>query len=291
MSTLHEISWPHRLELYRWAVQDPETHAVLFRVIYERVRSGRTPAVLREDFAGTAADSVAWVAIKSGRTAIVIDIDRPTIDWARNRASRILGKRVDAIQFIEADLFGPSPLEVAKADITVALNYSIMQLHERASLLSYLRAARAGLDAKGVFICNIFGGIDASRAGTTRHQIVPAPRLPSEKPIRPFEYEWEIVGVDSQSLVADCRIHFQLNPISTDDLGHALKDAFRYHFRLWSAEEIVSACEEAGFRCAQVWRHTYDPAKGTHGVFLGPVEPLSLAGLSTWNVYIVAMGD
>ena len=53
-----------RLELYRWAVQDPETHAVVLRTMYERLRPGRQPAILREDFAGTSAESVAWVMLQ-----------------------------------------------------------------------------------------------------------------------------------------------------------------------------------------------------------------------------------
>ena len=71
------------LELYRWAVQDPETHAVLLCTIYERLRPGRHPVILREDFAGTAAESVAWVALEKGRRAIAVDLDGPTLEWAQ----------------------------------------------------------------------------------------------------------------------------------------------------------------------------------------------------------------
>jgi len=51
------------LELYRWAVQDPETHATVLRLMYERLHPGRTPMLLREDFAGTSAEAVAWLAL------------------------------------------------------------------------------------------------------------------------------------------------------------------------------------------------------------------------------------
>jgi hypothetical protein len=69
-----------RLELYRWAVQDPETHAIVLCTMYERLRSGRHPVILREDFAGTSAESVAWVILRHGRRAIAVDLDGPTLE-------------------------------------------------------------------------------------------------------------------------------------------------------------------------------------------------------------------
>ncbi len=33
------------LELYRWAAQDPETHAVVLNIVYEGLRPGRQPVV------------------------------------------------------------------------------------------------------------------------------------------------------------------------------------------------------------------------------------------------------
>src|ERR1051325_6034764 len=99
----------HPLELYRWAVQDPETHAELLRIMYTCLRPGRPPTVLREGFAGTGADSVAWVAQRPGRRAIAVDSDRPTVKWARQRARRILGGRSEDVAFIADDVLAVAP--------------------------------------------------------------------------------------------------------------------------------------------------------------------------------------
>src|SRR5437660_1524591 len=86
------------LELYRWAVQDPEIHAEVLRIMYAHLNAGRQPKLLREDFAGNSADSVAWVALREGRRALAVDLDGPTIDWARERAGRILGSRASEVE-------------------------------------------------------------------------------------------------------------------------------------------------------------------------------------------------
>jgi hypothetical protein len=97
------------LELYRWAVQDPETHATVLRVMYETVRPGIAPTVLREDFAGTAAESVTWVALKEGRRAVAVDLDSATVAWAKARADRLLGIRAGAVELIEGDSLSVGP--------------------------------------------------------------------------------------------------------------------------------------------------------------------------------------
>src|ERR1041384_7332343 len=112
------------LELYRWAVQDPETHAVVLQIMYQRLRPGRRPVVLREDFAGTSAESVAWVALKRGRRAIAVDLDEPTLEWAQRRAARLLGARASDVAFVRGDVRGVGPPEAPHADIISVLNFS-----------------------------------------------------------------------------------------------------------------------------------------------------------------------
>src|SRR5687768_14840233 len=116
------------LELYRWAVQDPETHAEVLRIMYESVYPRRTPTVLREDFAGTAAESVAWVALQGRRKAVAVDLDGETVEWARKRAERILGSDAASIDFIEGDVITIAPPRVQTADIVSVLNFSIFYL-------------------------------------------------------------------------------------------------------------------------------------------------------------------
>jgi SAM-dependent methyltransferase len=276
------------LELYRWAVQDPETHAVVLRTMYGRLRPGRRPVILREDFAGTAAESVAWIALGPGRDAIAVDWHRPTLQWAQRRAARLLGARSSALQFIQADARVVGPPEVAPADVLSVLNFSILYLRHPEELRSYLRHALEGLAPDGILVLNLFGGPAALQPGITRHWVTPRPRLPSEPPFPEFEYLWEVRQYDPASEQLDCRIHFTVPNPATPRRKRQVRDAFRYDWRVWSVHELVAACAQAGFSDVQLWRHTYDPAKGAAGVFLGCVEPESLLPLHTWTAYIVA---
>jgi SAM-dependent methyltransferase len=276
----------HPLELYRWAVQDPETHAVLLGAIYQRIRRGHRPLVLREDFAGTAADAVAWVARRPDRSAVAIDIEPVMVRWAKERAARLLGERAPSLQFITADATTVCPPNVPAADIIAALNYSPFYFHTWASLVKYLRSAREGLGQNGILVANLFGGRAATSPGAERHRITPLST--SEPSIPPFWYEWEVASYHDETHRIDCRIHFHLDS-SDDHPGISLPNAFRYDWRHWSPRELLDACFEAGFTDAAIWRHAIDPDLPTPGVFLGPVRPDSLDALPRWNAYIVAI--
>ena len=277
-----------QLELYRWAVQDPETHAVVLRTMYQRLRPGRQPVVLREDFAGTSAESVAWVILQHGRRAIAVDLDGSTLEWAQRRAIRLLGPLASEITFVQGDVRSVGPPAVPHADIISVLNYSILYQRETEELLSYLRHAINGLAPGGILVLNLFGGADAVQPGTTQRQVTPTPRLSTESPIPAFEYLWEVRSYDRTSQRLDCRIHFVVPDPSAPGHTREVRKAFRYDWRLWSVHELFEACAQAGFSDVQVWRHTYDPSRGAAGVFLGCVEPDSLPALEKWSAYIVA---
>jgi len=276
------------LELYRWAVQDPETHAIVLRTMYERLRPGRQPVVLREDFAGTSAESVAWVILQHGRRAIAVDLDGPTLDWAQRRAARLIGPLASQITFIQGDVRSVRPPEVPCADIISVLNYSILYQRETDELLAYLQRALSGLAPGGILVLNLFGGAAAVQPGATRHRVTPTPRLSTESPLPAFDYLWEVRSYDRVSHRLDCRIHFVVPDPSAPSRTREMRDAFTYDWRLWSVHDLVGACVQAGFSDAQVWRHTCDSTKGAGGVFLGRVEPDCLPTLEKWSAYIVA---
>lgn len=276
------------LALYRWAVQDPETHATVLRLMFERLHPGHQAVRLREDFAGTSAEAVAWLALAPGRQALAVDCDAPTVAWARQRAERILGARADQLQFVLGDVMGVAPPQVPAADIISVLNFSILYLREPASLQAYLRHARQCLAAPGLLVLNLFGGPGALRVHTDRHPVTPRPLLATEAALPPFEYLWEQHSVDVPTRRLDCRIHFRVPDPADPSRVHELRDAFRYDWRLWSLAELTVALREAGFDDVQVWRHTYDPARGANGVFLGPVAPEAVERLDLWTAYIVA---
>jgi hypothetical protein len=279
------------LELYRWAVQDPETHAEVLRIMYERVRPGHSAVTLREDFSGTSAESVAWVALNPNRRAVCVDLDGPTVAWAAKRASRILGPHASRVRMVTGDAMMVKPPEVAEADIISVLNFSVLYLRERAVLGAYLKHARECLAERGILVMNVFGGAEAVKPGTTSHWITPAPRLAGEAsppPPPPFGYHWEVRSFEAATGRMDCRIHFELAAKGPGMPPTFVRDAFRYEWKLWTLGELTQACREAGFARVEVWRHTYDASKGAAGVFLGAVDAAVVAELPSWTAYVVA---
>lgn len=276
------------LERYRWAVQDPETHAEVLRIMYSHVHSGRHASVLREDFAGTAAESVAWVALWKGRRAVAVDHHGPTLAWAKQRAERILGSQAENIEFIEADVMETGPPQAPAADILSVLNFSLFYFHKQETLRMYLAHANRCLAPGGLLVLNMFGGAESMRIRTDTHWITPTPRLPTETAIPPFEYIWEQRSYNAETEILDCRIHFNVPTPGLPGSIQEIRDAFQYEFRLWHPREIIEALHVAGFDHVEVWRHTYDAEKGAAGVFLGPVPISEVEALEHWTVYIVA---
>lgn len=288
MALNHRAPAVDLLELYRWAVQDPETHATVLRLMYERLHPGRSPMLLREDFAGTSAEAVAWLALGTGRRALAVDLHAPTLQWARRRAERILGERVADLQFIAADVMTTAPPAVPAADIISVLNFSILYLREPEQLQAYLRHARHCLSPQGLLVLNLFGGSGAQQPRLDRHVVTPRPRLAGEAAIAPFEYQWEQRSFDARTRRIDCRIHFRTTDIARPGILRDWRDAFRYEWRLWSLAELVAALQAAGFDEVQVWRHTHDASLGAEGVFLGAVPLTEFDALPYWTAYLVA---
>lgn len=269
------------LELYRWAVQDPETHATVLDVMHRRMNPGRSARVLREDFAGTCAESVSWVALRPGRSAVAVDLDGRALAWARRRAAGLLGPMADRVMFIEGDSLAVG-IEAMRADIISVLNFSILYLRDEGMLAQYLAHARRCLADDGILVMNVFGGPEALRAGSTRHRIEPRPRLSNEQAPPVFDYVWEVKRFVTATSEIECAIHFE---VGEDQDRRDIRNAFEYLWRLWSVETLMNACRTAGFTRVEMWRHTYDPASG---VFLGPVDPGVVRGLDQWTAYIVA---
>lgn len=275
-----------KLELYRWAVQDPETHVAVLSRMYAAIRPGRKPRVLREDFAGTSAEAVAWVQLGGGREAIAVDLDGPTLQWAEQRARRLLGERAAAVQFVCDDVLAIQPPQVAAADIISALNFSVLYFQQRAKLVEYLAHARECLATDGLFVMNLFGGAGATRAMTDRRQVVPSSRT-GEGPLpAPFEYHWQQRGFNPVTGRMNCHIHFDV-PATPGEKPLSLRDAFVYEWRLWTLPELVDVLREVGFADVQVWRHTYTPSNTAAPVFLGPVTDFPAA--DTWLAYVIGV--
>lgn len=259
----------------------------MLALIFRRLRPGRRPAILREDFAGTSAEAVAWVASGATRRAIAVECDAPTVTWAQRRAVRILGQRAKRVQFVTADVLTVAPPAVAAADLISVLNFSVCYFQQRASLGEYFRHARRCLKTDGALVLNLFGGPGARRVQTVKHLITPRPRLATESAIPPFEYHWEQRSWNAAARRLDCRIHFVVPNGANPAKPRIIRNAFRYDWRLWTVNELTSLLRNAGFAEVQLWRHAVTLDRGGTGFFLGPVK--SIPKLDTWVAYVVGI--
>jgi len=275
------------LKWYRWATQDPATQAAVLAQIYRQIRPGCEAVALREDFSGSAADSVAWVAAAPNRRALAVDIDADTITYARRRAARLIGGHAKRITFVEGDVHAVTVPEAERADVVSVLNFSSFYFHERAALLRYFISARESLNQHGMLVLNVFGGPGAMQPRLDRHLIVPKLERGQAEALPPFDYLWEQLGYDACSARIDCRIHFEIADGTSADGRRLVRDAFRYDWRLWTLPELTELLRAAGFADAQVWRHTATTTGADPEVFLGPVD--SLRDLDLWLAYVVAI--
>ena len=224
---------PHRLELYEAAVQQPAASVALLDRMYRWGRSqAMPPLLLREDFAGSAALSEAWVQSHPERQAIAVELDGPTYHYAQ----RVRGQVAD-LHLVEADVMS---FTRPRVDVVAALNFSAMIYHDRSALLRYLKHAKQCLEPGGILVLDLFGGSGAQRTGV------------QTRPADGFTYVWEQRQFDAATHRLDCRIHF-----SWPD-GSEQRSAFRYDWRLWSIPEVTELMAEAGFAGIQIWAERDD---------------------------------
>lgn len=210
--------------LYLRAVQSPVMDVETLGRVYRRLR-GRDAVSLREDFAGSAAISAAWVESDDEREAHAVDLDAALFRWAeRHVLSELDEDERERVTLACADVRVPS---ARSFDLILAPNFS-WALFDDADLIAYLEAATRSLDEGGVLALEVFGG------AALRGELVHRHRLPG------FTYVWEQRRFDAEREVLDASIHFEC------DDGSILRDAFRYSFRLRGREAMTSLFARAG---------------------------------------------
>lgn len=257
---------PTAFLLYESCVQNPELAVKLLRGIH-----GASPRILAEDFCGTAALSRAWVrAIESSR-AIAADIDptplkRAKAEIAKYRAKsrgKSLAPAAQAVRILRADVLTSAPLAKARADVLFVGNFSIGEIHDRATLVRYLARSRKRLLKGGVFVCDIYAGESAFREGTTQreHILADGTRV---------KYTWEQRTADPLTARVVNALHFRV--FKGSELVQDLRDAFVYHWRLWSIPELRDAMLEAGFDRVDVYAQLPDAEDSEGNVYASPVD-------------------
>ncbi|HAI13996.1 MAG TPA: hypothetical protein DCM28_19990 [Phycisphaerales bacterium] len=262
----------HPLALYQAAVQHPLSEAFFLARAYEENNDFKQAKILREDFCGSAAVSLGWVLTDPQRHAIAIDLDRPTIDYARQQIDAQPDNTADNVTLICDDVCRVCPPQVSAADIIASLNFSTLIFHSEETLLAYFQRTLNNLAPGGIFVMDLFGGDSAKQIGMqTRELEIDA--------IGTVTYHWEQRSYDPLTQRIDCRIHFTLPD------GSTLDDAFVYDWRLWGIPQLMNLLRQAGFEHRQIWSDTLDE----HGQPQGYYQPVSqIDAQHEWVIYLIA---
>lgn len=235
-----------RFECYELCVQSPRHIVAFLRAVH-----GNEPLVLREDFCGSAAVSCRWAVEgqKQGdpSRAVAVDLDPGALDRAmgRARAAEVSGR----VSLLAADAT-QAPLDDG-ADVVFVGNFSIGYIHNRASLVEYLRRCRArilrgnGGFGGGVFVCDTYGGASAFKLGGLER------RHPGRKG-EVIRYSWVHENADPLTGMVENSISFRVE--IDGEVVQEWPRAFVYRWRLWSIFELREAMVEAGFESTEVYK-------------------------------------
>ncbi|KAA0215379.1 MAG: class I SAM-dependent methyltransferase [Leptolyngbya sp. PLA3] len=234
-----------RHDLYELCVQSPLHLVPLLRAIH-----GQEPAVLGEDFSGTAALSCRWVQDVPEGSAIAVDLDAATL--ARHgQHARITRLATDVRTAAGA------------VDVLFAGNFSIGYMHTRAELVAYLRHARSRLRPGGMFVCDTYGGESSFLTGHVhRHH-----NLPDGRRVR---YTWEQRYADPLTGMVTDVLHFRIEKGGV--IEEEWPDAFVYEWRLWAVPELRDAMVEAGFGQTDVFQKLPDAEDEEGNIYVEAVR-------------------
>lgn len=233
--------------LYQDSVQAPDVDAK-FLSRYFKKYTGEPLRLFREDFCGTAILSCEFVKLNRANRAVGVDLDPPTLAWARKHNVNAL----DADQKTRIQLVNGDVLDVHKprVQMVAALNFSYSVFKTRALMGAYIKNAFRSLEAGGLFVLDAWGGGQAQFL------------MKERKKLKGFTYVWDQADFDPVTNHILCKIHFEFKD------GTKLKNAFIYDWRLWTLPELRELMEDAGFADIHVlWEGTEKATGEGNGVF------------------------
>jgi len=254
-----------RHTLYEASVQDPESELEFVSETFQEL-TGRPLRSLREDFCGTGNTACHWVASGREHFAVGVDLDAETLEWGRARHVSALRRTARSrVELIEGDVLDTRTDAV---DAVLAMNFSYYLFTTREALKRYFEAARAALKTDGILFLDAFGGYEA-------HQ-----ELEERTEYDEHTYVWDQDEFNPIDQHMTCRIHFEFSD------GSEMRDAFVYHWRLWTLPEVRELLLEAGFSSATVyWEGTDEETGEGDGIYAPSEQGDADAG---WIAYIVA---
>ena len=252
-------------ELYEQSVQEPEADCDMLEQFWKELR-GRSPRSIREDFCGTAVNSVEWVKRHARNTAIGVDIAPDVLARARQRIQKLLSpKDSQRIALMEADVM---TVVTKPVDSVLATNFSYFIFKTRDKLRQYFKSAYGALVDDGLFVVDVYGGSDAFL------------EMKEPRKVLDFTYVWEQEHYNPVTGDVINHIHFKFK-----DSTKILK-AFTYEWRLWTLPELHELLAEAGFKNVTCyWEGTDEETDEGNGEFTPTRTGEACQG---WVAYLVA---
>lgn len=253
-----------RHELYQRSVQCVEAEIDFVDATFQALRK-RKAVTLREDFCGTGNTSCEWVRRRRTNRAVGVDLDADVLAWGEAHNVAPLGKAASRIELLNDNVMS---VDTGPMDVVLAMNFSYWIFKERASLKRYFKSVRRSLGTDGVFFLDAYGGYDSFRIMRERTEF------------DDFTYVWDQASYNPINGDMTCHIHFRFPD------GSRMKEAFSYHWRLWTLPEIREVLGEAGFSQVTVyWQGTDEESGEADGEFspaeTGDPDP-------AWIAYITA---
>ena len=252
--------------LYQESVQSPEEDVRFFSRRYKSL-TGEPLRRFREDFCGTAKLSCEFVKLHSENTALGVDLDGPTLRWARaNYLSELTDDQRERVTLVRKNVLHVSRPRV---QLIAALNFSYWVFKTRQDLLAYMKNARKSLVKGGVFLADVYGGPESQ---TVQEE---------ETRLNGFTYVWDQDRFDPVSNRILCKIHYKFPD------GTRMRNAFVYDWRLWSLPELQELMKAAGFQDVHIlWESTDTDTDEGNGNFRrvvkGHADP-------AWIAYVVGI--
>ena len=219
-------------------MQNVEAEIDFVDATYQALR-GRHAVRLREDFCGTGNTSCEWVRRRASNLAFGLDIDQPTLDWGlEHNLSKLTPEQRKRVRLMNSNVLTPG--DAVGMDCVLAMNFSYWLFKTRDQMRAYFRTVRDSLADDGVFFLDHYGGSETMTEMVEKRDIEPGKG-------RKFVYEWDQASYNPITGDMTCRIHFRF-PDRT-----RMKNAFEYHWRLWTLPEIRELLTEAGFSRVTVY--------------------------------------
>jgi len=263
----NELCVSEKYRLYEESVQCHETDIDFINAQFKNF-FGFAPKSLREDFGGTAALACDWTKQSIEHKAWSIDLDPEPIKYGlNNHYQRLNDEEKQRMIYIEDNVLNDFDFKV---DVVAAFNFSYFIFKKRAELVNYFKKVRAGLNPKGAFFIDLFGGTEAREMTEeeTEHEN--------------FSYFWDCDSYNPLTDECTYKIHFKIHETETK-----YEDVFVYNWRMWGVQELREILADAGFsKTYTYWEGTDEEDGSGDGNFFITDQ---VENCESWVSYIAAI--